>query len=293
MLYTLWYSFWNILGGLDYALAGQVHTLLAMTFLVSLWLTSFHDLGVASTIGVIDSKAIVRGKDLSWLRLILICCIPLLGGLAMALYMLSTSYISVSTAIILSSCYPAAGMINARLILKENLTTLKIIGFLIVLAGIYFTTTASLPDHLYSTQLVGVAMGVTAAILWGVEGVIYKSILNHGVPENTLLFVRKISTIFLFFPLTWYVATTVNPMILLLMFAIGIVGYIADLMYMKAFKHSNFGLAMSLNITYTIWGILSSALIFNVHVEVGSTVIAALLIIAGNCLIIKSRHSKS
>jgi hypothetical protein len=117
--------------GLDYALAGQVHTLLAMTFLVSLWLTSFHDLGVALTIGVINSKAIVRSKDLSRLRLILICCIPLLDGIA-----------------------------------------------------------------------------------------------------------------------------------------------------------------MSLNITYTIWGILFSAFIFNAHVEVGSTVIAALLIIVGNCLIIKSRHSK-
>lgn len=77
-------------------------------------------------------------------------------------------------------------------------------------------------------------------------------VLNADVSANTLLFLRKISTIIIFLPFTWIIIDTVSIYVLLLIAAIGVIGYIADLAYMQAFKYSNVTLAMSLNITYII-----------------------------------------
>lgn len=168
----------------------------------------------------------------------------------MTMYMLSIRDISTRTAIIISSCYPAVGMIGARIFLKESLTPLKISGFIIVLIGITLTAYSELFDQ--ANSIIGLSFAILAAIFWGLEGVIYKMVLNADVSANTLLFLRKISTIIIFLPFTWIIVDTVSIYVLLLIVAIGVIGYIADLAYMQAFKYSNVTLAMSLNITYII-----------------------------------------
>lgn len=280
---TLSGVFW----GLDYTLAGQVHTLITMTFLVSMWLTSIHDLGVATTIGAVSRSSIKQVKDLRAWQIISICCIPLLGGLAMTMYMLSSKDIATGTAIVISSCYPAVGMIGARIFLKESLTPLKILGFIIVILGIILTAYTELSDK--PNQLTGLFFAILAAVFWGLEGVIYKVVLNADVSANTLLFLRKVATIFIFLPFTFMIISTVSIYILLLVLAIGIIGYIADLAYMQAFKYSNVTLAMSLNITYIIWGPLFAFLLFDQNINFMILLTCAVLIFAGNYLIFKSK----
>jgi drug/metabolite transporter (DMT)-like permease len=274
--------------GLDYTLAGQVHTLLiTMPFLVSMWLTSIHDLGVAATIGVVQPKSIKKLKDLKAWQFISICCIPLLGGLAMTMYMLSTKTISTGSAIVISSCYPAVGMIFARIVLNENLSKLKIIGFLVVASGIAVIASDSINGS--SASITGLLLALGAALFWGLEGVIYKMVLNTGVSANSLLFLRKISTIFIFLPFTWAVIATVDLNVVGLILLIGVIGYIADLAYMQAFKYSNVALAMSLNITYIIWGPIFAAVLFADYMNIYSLLICAILIFLGNFLIFKSK----
>ncbi|MGQ4001995.1 DMT family transporter [Francisellaceae bacterium CB299] len=281
---TLSGVFW----GLDYTLAGQVHTLLiTMPFLVSMWLTSIHDLGVAATIGVVQPKSIKKLKELKAWQFINICCIPLLGGLAMTMYMLSTKTISTGSAIVISSCYPAIGMIFARIVLKESLSTLKVIGFIVVALGITVIASDSVSDT--TSSLTGLVFALSAALFWGLEGVIYKMVLNAGVSANSLLFLRKISTIFIFLPFTWAVIATVNLNVIGLILLIGIIGYVADLAYMQAFKYSDVALAMSLNITYIIWGPIFAAVLFSDYMNIYSLIICALLIFLGNFLIFKSK----
>ncbi|MGQ4005019.1 DMT family transporter [Francisellaceae bacterium CB300] len=281
---TLSGVFW----GLDYTLAGQVHTLLiTMPFLVSMWLTSIHDLGVAVTIGVVQPKSIKKLKELKAWQFINICCIPLLGGLAMTMYMLSTKTISTGSAIVISSCYPAIGMIFARIVLKESLSTLKVIGFIVVALGITVIASDSVNDT--TSSLTGLVFALSAALFWGLEGVVYKMVLNAGVSANSLLFLRKISTIFIFLPFTWAVIATVNLNVIGLILLIGIIGYVADLAYMQAFKYSDVALAMSLNITYIIWGPIFAAVLFSDYMNIYSLIICALLIFLGNFLIFKSK----
>ena len=281
---TLSGVFW----GLDYTLAGQVHTLLiTMPFLVSMWLTSIHDLGVAATIGVVQPKSIKKLKELKDWQFINICCMPLLGGLAMTMYMLSTKTISTGSAIVISSCYPAIGMIFARIVLKESLSTLKVIGFIVVALGITVIASDSVSDT--TSSLTGLVFALSAALFWGLEGVIYKMVLNAGVSANSLLFLRKISTIFIFLPFTWAVIATVNLNVIGLILLIGIIGYVADLAYMQAFKYSDVALAMSLNITYIIWGPIFAAVLFSDYMNIYSLIICALLIFLGNFLIFKSK----
>lgn len=277
----------GVFWGLDYTLAGQIHTLLAMTFLVSMWLTSIHDLGVAATVSVVSKSSVKKAKDLKLCQFISICCIPLLGGLAMTMYMLSTRDISTGTAIIISSCYPAVGMIGARIFLKESLSSLKITGFLIVVVGITLTAYNGLFDH--ANGLLGLTFAILAAIFWGLEGVIYKMVLNADVSPNTLLFLRKLSTIVIFLPFTLIIIPTVSVNVLLLMAAVGIIGYVADLAYMQAFKFSDVTLAMSLNITYIIWGPLFAFILFDQSISIILLIICAILIFLGNFLIFKSK----
>lgn len=277
----------GIFWGLDYTLAGQIHTLLTMTFLISMWLTSIHDLGVAATVSVVSKSAVKKVTELKLWQIISICCIPLLGGLAMTMYMLSTKDIATGTAIIISSCYPAVGMIGARIFLKETLTPLKIIGFIIVLVGISLTGFSELLNK--SNSIVGLSFAVLAAVFWGLEGVIYKMILNANVSANTLLFLRKISTIFIFLPFTFMIIPAVEVNILLLIAVVGIIGYAADLAYMQAFKYSDVALAMSLNITYIIWGPAFAFLLFGQDISILILIICAIFIFSGNYLIFKSR----
>ena len=273
--------------GLDYTLAGEIHTLVSMTFLVSMWLTSAHDLGVAATVGVVSKSSVKKVKDLSAWQIICICCIPLLGGLAMTMYMLSTKDIATGTAIVISSCYPAVGMIGARIVLKEALTPLKIVGFIIIVFGITLTAYGELFDK--SNGLIGLIFAISAAIFWGLEGVLYKMVLNANVSPNTLLFLRKLSTVFIFLPFTFIIIPTVGVNILLLMAIVGIVGYIADLAYMQAFKYSDVALAMSLNITYIIWGPLFAFVLFNQSISIILLLVCAIFIFSGNLLIFKSK----
>ncbi|MDE5028322.1 EamA/RhaT family transporter, partial [Francisella tularensis subsp. holarctica] len=77
----------GIFWGLDYTLAGKVNTFLTMTFLVSMLLKSIHDLGVAAKIAAISNSSVKRIKDLKLWKIISFCCIPLLGGFAMTMYM--------------------------------------------------------------------------------------------------------------------------------------------------------------------------------------------------------------
>jgi len=277
----------GIFWGLDYTLAGQVHTLLTMTFLVSMWLTSIHDLGVAATVGVVSRSSVKQVKDLKAWQIISICCIPLLGGLAMTMYMLAAKNIATGTAIVISSCYPAVGMIGARIFLRESLTPLKILGFAIAVVGVTLTAYGELSNK--PNQIDGLVLAILAAIFWGLEGVIYKVVLNANVSANTLLFLRKIATIVIFLPFTFMIIHTFSIYILLLIAAIGIIGYIADLAYMQAFKYSNVSLAMSLNITYIIWGPLFAFLLFNQSLNFFILLACAILIFTGNFLIFKSK----
>ena len=258
-----------------------------MPFLVSMWLTSIHDLGVAVTIGVVQPKSIKKLKELKAWQFINICCIPLLGGLAMTMYMLSTKTISTGSAIVISSCYPAIGMIFARIVLKESLSTLKVIGFIVVALGITVIASDSVSDT--TSSLTGLVFALSAALFWGLEGVIYKMVLNAGVSANSLLFLRKISTIFIFLPFTWAVIATVNLNVIGLILLIGFIGYVADLAYMQAFKYSDVALAMSLNITYIILGPIFAAVLFSDYMNIYSLIICALLIFLGNFLIFKSK----
>jgi drug/metabolite transporter (DMT)-like permease len=278
----------GIFWGLDYTLAGQVHSLLiTMPFLVSMWLTSIHDLGVAATISVVQPRSIKKLKELQAWQFVSICCIPLIGGLAMTMYMLSTKTISTGSAIVISSCYPAVGMIAARIILKESLTKFKVAGFMVVAIGILVIASDSISGS--AASITGLIFALSAALFWGLEGVIYKLVLNAGVSANSLLFLRKISTIFIFLPFTWAVIATVDLNVIGLILLIGIIGYIADLAYMQAFKYSDVALAMSLNITYIIWGPIFAAVLFASYMNIYSLIICATLIFLGNFLIFKSK----
>ncbi|MDE4945152.1 EamA/RhaT family transporter, partial [Francisella tularensis subsp. holarctica] len=76
-----------------------------------------------------------------------------------------------------------------------------------------------------SNIFVGISFAILDAIFWGLEGVIFKMLLNANIAINTLLFLRKISTIIIFLPLTWAIIQRVNISILPITLDIGINGY--------------------------------------------------------------------
>ncbi|MDE4980519.1 EamA/RhaT family transporter, partial [Francisella tularensis subsp. holarctica] len=77
-------------------------------------------------------------------------------------------------------------MIGARILLRESLTKFNIVGFIIVIIGITLTATNQLSDK--SNSFVGLSFAILAAIFGGLEGVIYKMLLNANIAINNLLF---------------------------------------------------------------------------------------------------------
>ena len=82
----------------------------------------------------------------------------------MTMYMLSTKTISTGSAIVISSCYLAVGMIFARIVLKESLSPLKIIGFLVVATGIVVIANDSL--NVPHQPIIGLTFVLSAVLFW-------------------------------------------------------------------------------------------------------------------------------
>jgi drug/metabolite transporter (DMT)-like permease len=214
------------------------------------------------------------------------------GPLGMSSYLLSIKYIGASYTAVISALYPAFGSILAWLFLKDKLTRGQLAGIGLCAFGVIGMT--GTPQG--SVRSFGYfAFAFACAVFWGLEAVISsRAMRNADVPYEAALQIRHTTSTlcyaFIFLPLlkawsfTLEVLTVRTIVLLLLLTALLETG--SYLMYYKAIHITGAARAMSLNITYMIWSVLFSIIIFK-ELPGKYELISIAILLAGVLLVVK------
>jgi drug/metabolite transporter (DMT)-like permease len=228
----------------------------------------------------------LRNKHGKWLLLSGLCG----GPLGMSAYVLSLRSIGAADTAVISALYPVIGSLFARLFLKENLSGKQLAGLLLSAAGVVgmvgLPQGNAGPNHY--------VFALACALFWGLEAVISAYAMQQGnVSFETALQLRQ-GTSFLcyavfFLPLlqAWgftgqvLAGKTVLVFILTALLETG-----SYLLYYKAISVTGAAKAMLLNITYMIWSVVLSIILFkNLPTAIEAVSIAMLM--AGVFMVIK------
>jgi len=213
------------------------------------------------------------------------------GPMAMSAYMLGVKFAGPAYVMPITALYPAVASILAGVFLKERIRGLAWAGMALCVAGgvvIGYTPPAG---ALGADFYFGIAMAVVATVGWGIEGVLATSGMDLLDPVAALN-VRELtsSAVYLLavLPLAGGYALIGGG----LASSIGWIFPVAALAgsasyycWYRAMNTTGVSRAMSLNITYSIWGILFSALLTPTQITV-SLILGAALILAGMLLVV-------
>lgn len=213
------------------------------------------------------------------------------GPLGMSAYLLSIKYIGASYTAVISALYPAIGSIIAWIFFKEKLSKKQLVGVCLCVFG--------------SIGMAGIPKGdggsinyfifaFACALFWGLEAVISSYAMKKGgVSFETALQIRQGTSILcyavLFLPLlhawgfTLQVLTQKSILLLLLTAFLETGSY---LLYYKAISATGAAKAMSLNITYIVWSVLFSILLFR-EMPQGYEIISIGILLTGVLLVVK------
>ncbi|OPX41935.1 EamA-like transporter family protein [Ruminiclostridium hungatei] len=189
------------------------------------------------------------------------------GPLGMGAYVLSIRCVGVTDTAVISALYPVVGSILARLFLHEALSGKQMAGILMSAAGVIGMV--GLPWG-NSGHAVNYIPAFACALFWSLEAVLSSYGMKHGsIPFEAALQIRQ-GTSFLcyavvFLPMlnAWsFTGHILSNRIILLLFLTALLETGSYLLYYKSISVTGPSKAMSMNITYIIWSILLSILIF-------------------------------
>ncbi|MBO4318158.1 MAG: DMT family transporter [Mailhella sp.] len=200
--------------------------------------------------------------------------------LGMGGYLLALSFASPAYVLPITSMYPAVAAVLAVFLLGEKITKRAGIGLLLCITGAavisYVPSDGSLGDHF----LLGIIFALICAVGWASEGVIETSAMDF-VDPTVALNVCKLCSAFLYFAFIipaacWYgssaenlpagefLAAALNGKALWIVAFAGVIGGLSYICYYTALNMAGVSRAMALNITYSLWGVVFSALFFGV-----------------------------
>lgn len=206
------------------------------------------------------------------------------GPLGMSAYLLAIKYIGASYTAVISALYPAIGSIIAWIFLKDKLSRKQLAGIglcalgVIGMAGMPKETIA---DARYFT------FAFACAVFWGLEAVISSYAMKDGdVSFETALQIRHGTSILcyavLFLPLlnAWgFTIHALNPGSILLLSITACIETGSYLLYYKAISAIGAAKAMSLNVTYIVWAVLFSIILFREVPRLIAVISIAILLI--------------
>ena len=213
----------------------------------------------------------------------------LLGGpVGMTGYVNAIHYIGPAYTAIISSMFPALGALLSFLFLKERMKLLQMAGLVVSITGVIVLGYA--PS---TTAVSNVAIGFGCALLccfgWAAEAVICAyGMKDPDVSDEHALQLRQLTSTVLYGVVIlnvfggWSVATDVMstralPVIVLS----ALFGTASYLFYYRAISSIGAAKAMALNITYSAWTIVFSAILFHALPDLKS-VLCAIAILTGS-----------
>ncbi|MDY5585412.1 MAG: DMT family transporter [Arcanobacterium sp.] len=226
----------------------------------------------------------------------------LLGGpIGMTGYVISINHIGSAYTAVLTAFYPAFGAIVAYFLLRDRLKFFQVIGLCLAIIGItgisYLTTS---PENVSGTPWIGLFGAAVTIIGWGGEAVIYSySKKASDIPTDIALEIRQsisaVTYLLITIPLAVYSGFTINHLnfFSLWLFALAaIVGSLSYYCYYSAIERIGPTRAMALNISYSAWAIVFTAIITLTFPSI-LAIICCLAIIFGSTLAAHFRNNKS
>lgn len=210
------------------------------------------------------------------------------GPVGLSCYTASIQMIGPAYSAVVTSLYPAVGALFARIFLKEKLTPLQWCGLMISIGGVIALgwTPGSAPTQ---NLILGFALAVACCVAWALEAVICAVGLNDpSITNQQALLIRNICSAVFYavagvslirgWGFTWQVCRSdaLAPILISALFAV-----LSYLCYYAAIVRVGAAKAMALNITYSAWAILFTALLMHTLPD-GKSVLCCVVILLGS-----------
>ncbi|MFO7596550.1 MAG: DMT family transporter [Desulfocurvibacter africanus] len=213
------------------------------------------------------------------------------GPLGMSAYLLGLKMAGSAYVLPITSLYPAVASVLAAFFLKERVCLRAWIGLLICIGGGIIIGWTPPTETLGSDFYIGIALALVATVGWGAEGVLAASamdLLDPAVALNIRQGISSLIYLLLILPLAggWsLIIPTLGQLPGWLTILAAAVGAFSYLCWYRAMNMTGVSRAMALNITYSLWGIVFSALLLGTEIT-SSLVWGALAIVVGMVLVI-------
>jgi len=214
-----------------------------------------------------------RTKDGMWVAI----AATIGGPIGMTGYVMCVNYMGASVGAIASAIFPAIGAVLAYIFLKEKMKWYQWVFLLITLGGVYGLSYS--PDLNITNYLLGILGAAMCAFGWGIEAVIIgKCMKGDSVTDEYALQIRQTTSALVYgiivlpilgcfsegFLSAWQFAGSlfVNTgwLIPVIAFA-ALFATVSYLFYYKAIAQIGASKAMALNVTYTAWALVFSAIL--------------------------------
>lgn len=223
----------------------------------------------------------------------IVCLAAVFGGpLAMGGYLLGIQLAGPAYAMGLSALYPVVGAILAQIFLKEKITTRVWMGIAACVIGGIVIGYVPPEDNGHPYFYLGLGFALLAAIGWGIEGVLSTFGMEMVDPdvainlrEATSCVVSLVGVLPLIGGLVMFGEAMITPSSLWILAIAAMVGAISYLFWYRAFSMCGVGRTMSLNITYSLWGIVFSWFFTDIAIT-SNLVFGAIIITIGSILVI-------
>ena len=211
----------------------------------------------------------------------------LLGGpVGLSCYTASIRMVGPAYSAIITSLYPAAGALFARIFLKEELRPVQWLGLFAGIGGvIVLGCTPGAPAG--QTLLPGFLLAAACCAAWALEAVVCAVGLNDpGITNEEALFVRSICSAVFYAAVGvpavkgWGLAAqvAVSDAMMPIMLA-ALAGVLSYLFYYRAIVQVGAAKAMALNITYAAWAMVFSAFLTQTMPDLKSILCVAVILI--------------
>jgi len=213
------------------------------------------------------------------------------GPIAMSAYMLGVKFAGPAYVMPITALYPAVASIFASIFLKERIYLRAWCGLaLCVVGGVVIGFTP--PEGALGSEFyLGIAMAVVATLGWGIEGVLATSgmdLLDPAVALNVRQITSSVVYMLVVLPLAGGYVLLGPALTSSIGWVFPVAAFTGALSYMcwyRAMNMTGVSRAMAINITYSLWGILFSAMFTEVEITT-NIILGALVITTGMVLVV-------
>lgn len=223
----------------------------------------------------------------------MVCLAAVFGGpLAMGGYLLGIQFAGPAYAMGISALYPVVGAILAQIFLKEKITRRVWLGIAACVIGAIVIGYVPPEGDSHPYFYLGLGLALFAALGWGIEGVLstfgmemVDSDVAINLREATSCVVSLVAILPLIGGLVMFGEALLTPASLGVLAIAALVGAVSYLFWYRAFSMCGVSRTMSLNITYSLWGIVFSYFFTDIAIT-PNLVVGALIITLGSILVV-------